>query len=114
MPNTEHGDKKKQIEEYYYSPHLYLKGWKAIGAYIGVHPQTVRKWHYTVLRLPYGKTSGARQGKVIVAKPIVQTWVEYLRKTRALKDATVKIPREEIEGAISDRYGIADPTQYAI
>ncbi len=57
---------------------LYLVGWKSIADYLGFHPRTIKRWHYERARLPFWKSHTSRQGRIIIAKYMVDIWVRYL------------------------------------
>jgi hypothetical protein len=55
-------DSFERIQNYY------LIGWKRIARYIGVHPRTVKRWHYERVKIPLQKTYPSKQGRVIAMK----------------------------------------------
>lgn len=56
----------------------YLVGWKKIGAFFGVPPSTIRRWHYRRLQIPYLKTYPSKQGRVVIAVEMAEKWYRHM------------------------------------
>lgn len=60
--------------------HLYLVGWQAIADYLGFHPRSIKRWHYQRARLPFWKSYPSKQGRIVIAKWMVDVWIRKLGK----------------------------------
>jgi hypothetical protein len=64
---------------------VYLKGWKEIAEFLGIHWESLRRWHYEVLRLPVQKLGSRKQSRITIQKITLIEWYRCLGKSRKYK-----------------------------
>lgn len=60
---------------------MYLVGWKEAANYIGVTPNTLRKWSVKYVEIPWQK-DGKHRSRCRIPIALFELWYESMRKTR--------------------------------
>ena len=58
----------------------FLIGWQAMADYIGIHPRTLKRWHYRYLKIPFFKTRNSMQGRVMISSCVFDLWLQSFQE----------------------------------
>ncbi len=61
---------------------LYIHGWKNIAQTIGVSERTLKRWHYSKLRLSlkHWGSHGRNPSRICISRYTLMVWLEHLTK----------------------------------
>ncbi len=51
-----------------------LRGWREVAVYLGVHPRTVKEWHYKYAPLPFVRDAAHRYSRWRIRASKVNVW----------------------------------------